>query len=99
MSSSDGFEMLKKWQIANSIVKTLPGMVSEQQLDASSPKEVSVRVAGLGDSYLLLEVVGSGRMVSFDVKDAEFLLATYGAVSTVDIKTPTTRITIYGYDR
>jgi hypothetical protein len=97
MSSSEGFEMLKKWQMAESIVKTLPETVSEPLRDISSPKEVSVKVLEVGEPDLVLEVAGSGRVVSFDVRNAEFSLTRFGAVSMVAIKTPRARITIYEY--
>ena len=93
MSSLDGLEILKNWQRAEVIVKTLLGTVSM----AEGPKEVSVKVLSFTGSDLVLDVSGSGETISFDVRGATFSAGRRGNLLVVDINTPSTKITIYEY--
>jgi hypothetical protein len=94
MSSSEGLARLKNWQSTDAVVNVLSSGTSTALFN-TFPQEVPVRVARVGESELVLSVIGTGESKGFDIKNAQFLATDIGNLLVVEVQFLRGKLTIF----
>lgn len=82
MSSPDGLEILKNWQITDTTVKVL----SRDRSMARFPFEIPAKIVSVDGSDLVLRAIESGETAVLDISKVEFSMTRLGGALALQIK-------------